>query len=122
MVAICLLISYNNINLFITNVIIIYMLHNQNTSILYSLPNLYDIYTKAKNYIFKNLLLHKKTKIIVTKTDYQNTKHMLIIYFLMKNFIKILTSRFLMYLSIRELNDLSQQIFRQHYKKVIVTS
>ncbi len=40
----------------------------------------------------------------------------------MKNFIKILTSRFLMYLSIRELNDLSQQIFRQHYKKVIVTS
>ena len=122
MVAICLLISYNNINLFITNVIIIYMLHNQNTSILYSLPNLYDIYTKEKNYIFKKLLLHKKTKIIVTKTDYQNTKHMLIIYFLMKNFIKILTSRFLMYLSIRELNDLSQQIFRQHYKKVIVTS
>ena len=98
------------------------MLHNQNTSILYSLPNLYDIYTKAKNYIFKKLLLHKKTKIIVKKTDYQNTKHMLIIYFLMKNFIKILTSRFLMYLSIRELNDLSQQIFRQHYKKVIVTS
>ena len=122
MVAICLLISYNNINLFITNVIIIYMLHNQNTSILYSLPNLYDIYTKAKNYIFKKLLLHKKTKIIITKTDYQNTNHMLIIYFLMKNFIKILTSRFLMYLSIRELNDLSQQIFRQHYKKVIVTS
>lgn len=89
MVAICLLISYNNINLVVTNVIIIiYMLHNQNTSILYSLKNLYDIYKKVKNYIFTKLLLHKKTKIIVTKTDYQNTKYMLIICFLMKNFIK----------------------------------